>query len=101
MPVGMMYEVIGRIGHTYAIWDGGKFYFIRNKYGQEFMDTADHYDTHDVYGVIQPIREERYVGIDISTYKDEIKKQLEHPDTAEKLAKSREEILSDRRAGND
>ena len=39
-----------------GLWNGKKFDYMRTKFGNTYPDTEYHYDDHDLYGTVKPIR---------------------------------------------
>ena len=52
---GAAYEVDAR-NFSVAIWDGEAFQGLRFKMGEYYMFPEYHWDTHDFYGTVKPIR---------------------------------------------
>jgi len=53
LKTGKAYEVDGR-NYDIAIWDGGMFHGVRNKFGCNYISGEDHWDDD---GTVKPLRE--------------------------------------------
>jgi len=49
------YECAGRNFHI-GYWDGKEFQGLRTKFGNTFVTNEVHWDLHDRYGTVQPLR---------------------------------------------
>lgn len=44
-------------GLSYAIWDGGQFNAMREKWGAKYMSQEHHYDDGAPYGTCKPLHQ--------------------------------------------